>query len=47
MTDRMVRDVAGGWLVAHRTFEPWFEGGTPTTNPVLGPTGPAADAAKS
>jgi hypothetical protein len=35
MTDKMVRDKDGNWLVAHRTFETWFEGGTPTTNPKL------------
>ena len=42
MTDRMVRDEAGAWLVAHRRFQPWFEGGTPTTNPAFGPTGSGA-----
>ena len=35
MTDRCVRDREGGWLLAHRKFENWFEGGTPTTNPNL------------
>lgn len=35
MTDHMVRDASGAWLVAHRKFENWFEGGTPTTNPKL------------
>jgi hypothetical protein len=33
--DRCVRDREGGWLLAHRKFENWFEGGTPTTNPNL------------
>jgi hypothetical protein len=35
MTDKMVRAADGGWLVAHRTFDTWFEGGTPVTNPNL------------
>lgn len=35
MTDRLVRDPAGGWLVTYRKFDNWFEGGTPTTNPKL------------
>ena len=35
MTDKMVRSADGGWLVAHRTFDTWFEGGTPVTNPNL------------
>lgn len=35
MTDRLVRDPDEGWLVTYRRFENWFEGGTPTTNPVL------------
>ncbi len=35
MTDHCVRDADGGWLVAYRKFETWFEGGTPTTNPDL------------
>ena len=34
MTDRMVAS-GEGWLIAHRTFENWFIGGTPTTNPNL------------
>ena len=44
MTDRMVQDGSGAWLVSRRTFQPWFEGGTPTTNPVLGGTGADAKA---
>ena len=43
MTDRMVWDTATGWLVAHRKFQPSFEGGTPTTNPELDQAG-AGDA---
>ena len=35
MTDRCVLDDLGVWRVAHRKFEPWFEGGTPVTNPAL------------
>ncbi len=35
MTDRCVGDERGRWRVAHRTFEPWFAGGTPVTNPAL------------
>lgn len=35
MTDKMVRTPDGGWLVKHRTFENWFTGGIPTTNPKL------------
>lgn len=34
MTDKMVAR-GDGWLVKHRTFENWFTGGTPTTNPKL------------
>ncbi len=34
MTDRLVRS-GDGWLVTSRKFEPWFEGGIPTTNPNL------------
>lgn len=44
MKDRYVRDEQGRWLVAHRRFEPWFEGGTPTTSPILEPSGPPAGA---
>ncbi len=35
MTDKMVRAGDGGWLLKHRTFDNWFEGGIPTTNPNL------------
>jgi hypothetical protein len=35
MTDYMVQDPAEGWQVLSRTFENWFEGGIPTTNPKL------------
>lgn len=35
MTDRMLLDRDEGWLVESRTFENWFEGGTPATNPTL------------
>jgi hypothetical protein len=35
MIDQMVRTKDGGWLVKHRKFSPWFEGGAPTTNPNL------------
>lgn len=35
MTDKMVGDGEGGWLVESRRFENWFEGGTPATNPNL------------
>lgn len=35
MTDKMVKDADGNWLIKHRTFDTWFEGGTPTTNPNL------------
>lgn len=35
MTDKMVLDPNDGWLVASRTFENWFTGGIPTTNPKL------------
>lgn len=35
MTDRLV-NTPQGWKVTYRRFEPWFEGGTPPTNPVLG-----------
>jgi hypothetical protein len=35
MTDRCVRDGEGNWLVRHRKFENWFQGGIPTTNPNL------------
>lgn len=38
MTDHMLRDPAEGWLVSYRRFDTWFEGGTPTTNPVLDDT---------
>ena len=34
MTDKMVR-TAEGWKVKHRTFDNWFAGGIPTTNPKL------------
>jgi len=34
MTDSLVRS-GDGWLVTSRKFEPWFEGGIPTTNPNL------------
>ncbi|PWC33571.1 nuclear transport factor 2 family protein [Azospirillum sp. TSO35-2] len=34
MTDRLVM-TDEGWKVTYRRFDPWFEGGTPTTNPVL------------
>ena len=44
MTDQMICNEAGQWLVAHRRFQPWFEGGTPTTNPVLGSAGTGAKA---
>ena len=35
MTDHCVSDGDGGWLVKHRTFDDWFKGGIPTTNPNL------------
>ena len=35
MTDHCVRDGDGGWLLTRRSFQPWFEGDTPTTNPKL------------
>ena len=47
MTDRMVQDAEGGWLVAHRKFQCWFQGGTPVTNPVLAPSGTGANDAGS
>lgn len=34
MTDRLVK-TGEGWMLTHRQFDPWFEGGTPPTNPVL------------
>jgi hypothetical protein len=34
MTDKMVAR-GDGWLVKRRTFENWFTGGIPTTNPKL------------
>lgn len=34
MTDKLVRG-DDGWLLTSRKFETWFEGGTPTTNPIL------------
>lgn len=34
MTDRLVM-TDDGWKVTYRRFDPWFEGGTPPTNPVL------------
>jgi hypothetical protein len=30
-----VRDRNGAWLLTRRSFQPWFEGDTPTTNPKL------------
>ena len=45
MTDRMVRDGDGGWLVGHRKFQPWFEGGTPITDPAPRRSGPVQRAA--
>jgi hypothetical protein len=44
MTDHLVRDPKEGWLVTYRRFEPWFEGGTPTTNPNLDDEGVAKKA---
>jgi hypothetical protein len=35
MTDKMIRDPNDGWQIVSRQFDTWFEGGTPTTNPVL------------
>jgi hypothetical protein len=35
MTDHLVQDPAEGWQLTYRKFEPWFEGGTPATNPKL------------
>ena len=35
MTDRNVKGADGRWLCSRRTFDTWFEGGVPTTNPVL------------
>jgi hypothetical protein len=35
MTDICVKGTDGRWLVKHRKFETWFEGGIPTTNPNL------------
>ena len=34
MIDHCVK-IDGRWLVKHRKFETWFEGGVPTTNPNL------------
>ncbi len=34
ITDKMVK-IGDGWFVKHRTFEDWFTGGIPTTNPNL------------
>jgi len=36
MTDKLILDDKEGWLLTSRQFDTWFEGGTPTTNPVLG-----------
>jgi hypothetical protein len=27
--------IGDGWFVKHRTFDDWFTGGIPTTNPKL------------
>ena len=35
MTDNLIQDSDGGWLLASRKFDNWFEGGIPTTNPNL------------
>ena len=35
MTDHCVKDRDGNWLVRHRKFDNWFEGGIPSTNPNL------------
>ena len=35
MTDKLILDDKDGWLLTSRQFDTWFEGGTPTTNPVL------------
>ncbi len=35
ITDHLVRDPEQGWLLTYRKFDTWFEGGTPTTNPIL------------
>ncbi len=35
MTDKLIRDSDGGWLLTYRKFDTWFEGGIPTTNPNL------------
>jgi len=35
MTDHCVRDSDGNWLLTHRKFDNWFEGGIPSTNPNL------------
>lgn len=35
MTDRLTLHADEGWLLDERKFETWFEGGVPTTNPVL------------
>jgi ketosteroid isomerase-like protein len=35
MTDRCLKGADGKWRYTHRKFDTWFEGGVPTTNPML------------
>lgn len=38
MTDKCIKGPDGRWRYSYRTFDPWFEGGVPTTSPNLDDT---------